>query len=113
LALNPDGKIVVGGQVDGVNGDRDFGLARLDANGAPDPTFGPAGKTTIAFDLGSGAFDDFYGLAVPPSGGIYLAGEVDVALNIDDFGVAKVIGSVVFGDGFESGGASLWSATVP
>ncbi len=113
VALNPDGKIVVGGQVNGPNGDRDFGLARFDANGALDPTFGSAGKTTVAFDLGSGAFDDLYGLAVPPSGGIYLVGEVNVSLNDQDFGVAKVTGSVVFGDGFESGGVAAWSRTVP
>ena len=74
---------------------------------------GSGGKTTVAFDLGTGGFDDLHGLAVPPSGGIYVAGSVDVALNVVVFGVAKVIGSVVFGDGFESGSAAAWSRTVP
>jgi uncharacterized delta-60 repeat protein len=112
VALNPDGKIVVAGQVDGPGGPRDFGLARLDANGALDSTFGSGGKTTIAFDQGSGS-DDLYGLAVPTSGGIYLAGGVDVAPSGIDFGIAKVMGSVVFGDGFESGDPNAWSNTVP
>jgi len=113
VAINPDGKIVVGGQVDGPNGDRDFGIARLDADGALDPTFGSGGKTTVAFDLVTGGTDTLYGLAVPSSGGIYVAGSVYLANNDEDIGVAKVIGSVVFGDGFESGSAAAWSSTVP
>lgn len=113
VALNPDGKIVVGGHVDGPNGDRDFGIARLDTNGALDPTFGSGGTATVAFDLVTGGTDNLNGLAVPSSGGIYVAGSVYVANNDEDIGVAKVIGSVVFGDGFESGSVAAWSRTVP
>ena len=113
LALQADGKIVVGGHVDGPNGDRDFGLARLHANGALDPTFGSGGKTTVAFDLVTGGSDSLNGLAVPTSGGIYVAGSVSVADFGEDIGVAKVIGSVVFGDGFESGSVAAWSMSVP
>jgi len=113
VALNPDGKIVVGGHVDGPNGDRDFGLARFNTDGTLDPTFGSGGKTTVAFDLVTGGTDNLNGLAVPPSGGIYAAGSVYVANNGEDIGVAKLIGSVVFGDGFESGSAAAWSTSVP
>ncbi len=101
VALNPDGAIVVAGLVDGPAGDRDFGLARLDPSGALDAAFGTGGKTTIAFDQGT-AFDDAFGLAVPRSGGIFVAGGVDVAPNGIDFGVAKVQGGVIFANGFES-----------
>jgi uncharacterized delta-60 repeat protein len=113
VAINPDQEIVVGGHVDGPNGDRDFGVARLDTNGALDPTFGSGGKTTVAFDLVGGGSDNLSGLVVPSSGGIYVTGSVYVANNGEDIGVAKVIGSVVFGDGFESGSAVAWSSSVP
>ncbi len=112
VALEPDGRIVVAGQVDGPNGDQDFGVARFDSSGNLDETFGSSGTMTVSFDLG-GAEDELSGLAVPPTGGVFLVGRVDVASGGTDFGVAKVHGSTVFGDGFETGDATVWTATIP
>lgn len=48
LVVQPDGKIVVGGDTN--NGsDYDFALARFDADGIPDPTFGSGGSTITSF----------------------------------------------------------------
>lgn len=66
-------RIVVGGTVDG-----DFALARFDANGAPDPTFGGDGKVVTDF----GGVDALSALAVQPDGALVAAGQTgtDVAL---------------------------------
>src|SRR5262245_10039015 len=48
VVLQPDGKLVLAGTAD----NRDFAVARLNPDGTPDPTFGPGGKRTIAFNLG-------------------------------------------------------------
>ncbi len=112
VALESDGGIVVAGQVDGPSGNRDFGAARFDSDGALDETFGSSGTMTVDFNLGD-ADDDLSGLAVPPTGGIFLVGAVDVAAGGTDFAVAKVHGVTIFGDGFETGDTSAWSTSVP
>jgi hypothetical protein len=75
-------------------------------------TFGNSGTMTVDFDLGDGD-EHPRGLAVPPTGGIFLVGAVDVAAGGMDFGVVKVNGVIVFGDGFEGGETSAWSNSVP
>jgi uncharacterized delta-60 repeat protein len=112
VTLEPDGRIVVAGQVDGPSGDKDFGVARFESNGALDETFGSSGTTTVSFDLG-GAEDVLSDLAVPPTGGVFLVGAVDVTAGGTDFGVAKVHGVTVFGDGFETGDTNVWSNSIP
>lgn len=44
IDLQSNGKIVLFGEADGVNGHSDFAIARLNANGAIDTTFGQSGK---------------------------------------------------------------------
>ena len=71
LAVQPDGKIVVAGS--GSNrSDNDFCIARYDANGVLDATFGSTGKVITAI----GASDDYAdALAIQPDGKIVVAGE--------------------------------------
>jgi uncharacterized delta-60 repeat protein len=66
--LQPDGKIVIVGNA---NGDRDFLVVRLTANGALDSTFSGDGMTTTSFG-GSGAAA--LGVAIAPGGQIVVAG---------------------------------------
>src|SRR5438477_8338585 len=66
-ALQSDGKIVVGGSV---NGGHDAFVARLNSNGALDATFGSAGMTR--FDFGDGDYID--DLIVLPGGNILAGG---------------------------------------
>lgn len=49
VAIQPDGKIVVGGQAKVSNDD--FALVRLNSDGTPDATFGTGGKVTTDFGV--------------------------------------------------------------
>jgi uncharacterized delta-60 repeat protein len=69
--LQGDGRIVLVGFADSESSDSDFLLARLNANGALDPTFGIAGRVRTSFgDLNGGA----YGAALQPDGRIVAVG---------------------------------------
>ncbi|RDB06872.1 3-coathanger stack domain-containing protein [Runella aurantiaca] len=85
VALQPDGKIVVGGYTwEFMAPDRDFGVMRLNANGTLDNTFDTDGKAIT--DIGNSTDDYAYDLAVQEDGKIVLAGKIwngtsdDVAL---------------------------------
>ncbi len=87
VALQPDGKIVLGGYAarlfdapDSQFTALDFALVRLQADGTPDPGFGQAGRVFTAFetlpgfDFTSYSNDDIYGLALQADGRIVAAG---------------------------------------
>ncbi|MEI9953760.1 MAG: hypothetical protein WDO74_33470 [Pseudomonadota bacterium] len=65
LALQSDGKIVIGGDSNRASGQTglDFALLRLDANGKPDSSFGDAGLVTTSVAT-LGGRDSIYALAV-------------------------------------------------
>lgn len=72
VALQPNGKILVGGQAyDPSTGYSDFAIVRLNANGALDKSFDGDGKLTTDF---AGFYDDLEGLAVMPDGKIIAGG---------------------------------------
>ncbi len=84
LAVQPDGKIIVGGQghIDNVSVDLDdFGLARLNTNGSPDLAFGTDGKLVTNLN-GS---DTAFALAIQRDGKIVAAGTGNFA----QFSVAR------------------------
>lgn len=66
LALQPDGKILVGGNFGEVNGESRNGIARLNADGSLDATFNP-GK-------GTGYYRDVYSVAIQADGKILVGG---------------------------------------
>lgn len=74
LALQPDGKIVVGGYaVDLANGDKEFALVRYNYDGSLDTTFGGGtGKVVTDFN---GTSDRIWGVALQSDGKIVAAGE--------------------------------------
>ncbi|HKV13110.1 MAG TPA: hypothetical protein VJ725_33520 [Thermoanaerobaculia bacterium] len=77
LALQPDGKIVVGGSVDlgtGTDYNYDFWLVRFNPDGSFDPGFGTGGLVTT--DLFSRSFDQMMTLTVQDDGRILAAGGV-------------------------------------
>ena len=91
LALQPNGKIVVAGEaLQGPNvssGERNFALARYNADGTLDRTFGGDGKVTT--DFGSGSDDDVINaLALQPDGKIVVAGYSTVSGG-NDFALAR------------------------
>src|ERR1035437_1730661 len=75
LVLQPDGKIVIGGQLNGFNGDHAAGyfvLMRFNTDGTPDPAFGTNGRVIVDF---TGApegrsFDVSRNLTLQPDGKI-------------------------------------------
>jgi uncharacterized delta-60 repeat protein len=88
VAVQPDGKIVAVGFVAG-----DFGIARYNANGTLDPTFGTGGLVTTDF----GGFDQANGVALQPDGRIVvvgpLQGEIGVARYNSDGSLDSTFGS--------------------
>lgn len=77
VAVQTDGKIVVAGTTTGsVSGSADFAVARLNADGSLDTTFGGGtGKTTVGFDLDGGTGNDNAGaIALQADGKIVVAG---------------------------------------
>jgi uncharacterized delta-60 repeat protein len=79
--LQPDGKIVVAGYT---QADEDVAVARLNANGSPDATFGAAGKATV--DFGVATFGN--AVALQPDGKIVVVGQ---RTGTDDFAVARLL----------------------
>ena len=73
-------KIVVGGTVG-----NDFGLARFDANGALDPTFGGDGMVVTDF----GGVDTLHALAVQPDGKLVAAGQTGTNVALARYGTSS------------------------
>ncbi len=66
VAVQSDGKIVVGGQFTTINGAGSNRIARLNADGTPD--------TTFSTNIGSGFDSDAYGVAIQSDGKIIVGG---------------------------------------
>src|SRR5207237_6338983 len=77
MAVQADGRIVIAGSAS--NGlDNDFAVARLNADGSPDNTFGSGGRLLIPVGQG----DDYaYAVAIDASGRIILAGMANDTLS--------------------------------
>jgi uncharacterized delta-60 repeat protein len=74
VAVEPGGKLVIAG-LTGASGNpttNDFALARLNADGTPDTTFGAGGKVTTHFGAGS---DGAYAVVVGEDGKIVAGGK--------------------------------------
>jgi len=99
VAIQPDGRIVVAGQANGVNGD--VGLTRLNADGSIDTSFAPAsnGKATVDF----GGADVANGVAVQSDGKIVLAGTTSAA-GAGDVAVARLDAAGALDPGFSGDG---------
>ena len=82
VAVQPDGKIVAaGGAATG------FELARYNADGSLDATFGAGGKVTTRFGLGL-PFTRAHAIVLQPDGKIVVAGTATAA-TVGDFGLAR------------------------
>jgi uncharacterized delta-60 repeat protein len=72
LALESSGKIVVAGSARAANGASDFGVARFNANGTLDPSFGSGGVAQATSPLEGSIADN--ALLVQPNGQILVGG---------------------------------------
>jgi uncharacterized delta-60 repeat protein len=110
VAAQGDGTIVVAGASMPVGGDYAMAVARLLPDGSFDGDFVPSqpGWRIVDFDLvPPPAHDRAYRVALQ-NGRIVLAGIVAVTTNIDSVGVARLLNSYVFADGFEAPQAPGW-----
>lgn len=100
VALQQDGKIVVAGDTFN-RPDADFALARYNANGTLDSSFGAGGKTTIP-----GPTADFVdAIALQPDGKIVVAGSSGSPQQRDDgFALARLNADGTLDTSFGSGG---------
>ena len=92
-ALQPDGKIVLGG-TNGVP--EDFFVMRLRTNGTVDPTFVTAHPTT---NFGGTSVDQAFGLALGPAGTIVLAGRSGENVAIARYTTTGALDHTFSGDG--------------
>ncbi len=102
LVLQPDGKILVAGDSDG-SGYFDFLVARYNANGVLDATFGNGGFTKT--DVGNGFEDGASDAVLQPDGKIILAGAANRsnAANLD-FAVVRYNANGTLDTTFGNGG---------
>lgn len=100
LALQPDGRIVVAGDVSTNEGDADgFGLARYNKDGSLDSSFGSGGKVITEGELIAA-----YAVAIQPNGKIIAAGLARSSFSNVDFGLARYNSNGSLDPGFGSGG---------
>src|SRR5262245_51204213 len=76
VAVDSLGRIIVAGSATNANGNADFAVARLLANGELDRTFSGDGLQTITFDFGGNNQDVANAVAIDAQGRIVLAGNV-------------------------------------
>jgi uncharacterized delta-60 repeat protein len=106
VVRQPDGKLVVGGTSSVSNGlpapatvvHSEFALARYNADGSLDATFGTGGKLTLDVP------DAHLRLAVQPDGKLVLFGKSTAAATGDDFFLARLTATGAFDVTFGSGG---------
>jgi uncharacterized delta-60 repeat protein len=109
VVVQGDGKIVVAGAATETGGDSAMAVARLTPNGSFDDEFNPdaSGVQLIDFDQGS-PYNDYAYRVDLQNGRVVLAGTVDIANSIQSVGVARLLNSYVFADGFEAPQAPGW-----
>jgi uncharacterized delta-60 repeat protein len=112
VELTADGKYVVGGWLDtdttGEEAKPDFTVARFNANGLLDASFGTAGRTTIAT---GGEQTGFYGVEIQQNGKVLIGGTARDAGGLSNAAVARLTASGAPDATFGPGG--LRQFTIP
>ncbi|MDZ8069957.1 MAG: DUF4347 domain-containing protein [Nostoc sp. DedQUE08] len=80
VAILPDGKIVISGSAYTGNNNNDFFVARYNANGTVDSSFGIDGKVITSINTGT---DEGYSLGIQSNGKIVVAGSTYNGTNFD------------------------------
>lgn len=107
LALQPDGKILVGGEsYTDIPSGMDFAMVRYQPNGTLDGSFGANGKVTTNFTGGEYLYNSniIASLALLPDGRIVAAGTAYQDIGSYDFALARYLPDGALDLGFGSGG---------
>jgi len=91
IAIQPDGKILIGGGFYRVNGTSRNGIARLNANGSLDGSFNP----------GSTPYSPVYSVALQPDGKVLIGTDVNNGTN--GFGIARLKANGTLDNTFDPG----------
>ena len=103
MAIQPDGKILVAGLIEGnINNTfaEDFAVARYNTDGSLDTTFGTGGE--VITDFGPNSFSDASSVAVTPAGKILVAGTTSA--DGGDFAMAQYNADGSLDQAFGTGG---------
>jgi uncharacterized delta-60 repeat protein len=103
VAIQPDGKIIVGGTNDTSSSSTVFFVERFDSDGSVDKTFGNSGTANASI----GAVNVAYGLALQADGKIVVVGSVNttpMSANPGSFGVVRFNPNGSLDSGFGTGG---------
>ncbi len=106
LALQPDGKAIVGGYATGSNGRAQFLVLRLNTGGSPDATFG-GGKVLTQLGQSSGAESSVFAVALQPDGKVLAGGYATDSTGDPAFLVVRLGTDGAFDQSFASGGELL------
>ena len=93
LALQSDGRIIVGGQFSQVDLTQRNNIARLNTNGSVD----------LSFDPGTGSNDNVNAIVIQPDGRIIIGGKFIVYNGLNRGGIARVLGNGALDPSFDSG----------
>jgi len=104
VAVQPDGKILVAGTSDQGATGYDFALARYNADGTLDTSFGSGGRVTTSF--GNDA-DTAYAVLLQPDGKIVLGGDSSQGASGVDFALARYNADGSLDASFGNGGKVL------
>jgi len=108
------GRVLAAGYREPSASDADLLAVRYTESGALDSTFSGNGWTIVPFDIGPTVYIDDYGQAMTlQAGRLVVAGEVLINTDFDfRAGLARLDVSLILADGFESGSAAQWSASL-
>jgi uncharacterized delta-60 repeat protein len=87
LAVRSNGQIVAAGESAYGSGTYDFAVARYNADGSLDPSFGSGGK--VLTDLNASSVDEAFALALQPNGKIVAVGRTRSADGAFDFALVR------------------------
>jgi uncharacterized delta-60 repeat protein len=105
VAIQPDGKIVTASSVSGGNSNGVYGVARYNADGSLDSTFGTGGKVEVDFP---GIYDGAYDVLVQPDGKIVVVGNTGrVSTSGYDVGLVRLNADGTRDTGFGTRGDGL------
>jgi uncharacterized delta-60 repeat protein len=101
LALQPDGKIIVGGMARIAGTGDDLALARFDSSGNLDPSFGNGGTVTTAVNSND---EGIHALALQPDGKIVATGVANLYSQNTNLVVARYLPNGTLDPGFAGAG---------
>jgi uncharacterized delta-60 repeat protein len=105
LALQPDGKLLIGGNFTTINGITRQNIARINPDGSLDQTFDP----------GSGTDNVVHAIMLQPDGKILIAGDFSLVNNVSRQGIARLNPDGSLDTSFDPGvgvAGSVWEAVL-